>query len=263
MKLASLFACLCCFASAPAWAGPQLLLTESSRVGLTDKKASELLARLEAALVKAGLSLERVKSECQGERPCLVTQAKAAGREAMVSVSLVMSLKSVIVDLEAVSAATGTVLAQANFKVKPAETALPESVNAFAHSIEEQLEVERRAALEAKRVPDAPLKVELVPPPTTPLAVVLVPAASPSRAPVVITAVAAGAALIASAVLVGVAVSTQAQLPPRDSTRDPLPLDRAQQLVQDANTAWTGALVAGSAAGALGLTALILGVTTK
>jgi len=252
--------CLLCLEAAPALA-QNALFVESSRVGLTDKKASEFLARIEAALTKEGLVLARAKPACAGDRTCLVTTARAERQDAVVSVALVMSLKSVIVDLEAVSVTSSTVLAQANFKVKAIDSTLPESVPAFARAIGEQLAAEAKAALEAKRAADAPVKVQLEPPPAT--VVVLPPAPLPSRAPVVLTVVGAGAALIAAAVLVGVGVSTQSQLPPRDSSRDPISRDRAQQLIDGTNTAYTGALIAGGAAGALGLTALILGVTSK
>ena len=254
--------CLLCLTAVPVLAQKHVLFVESSRVGLTDKKASEFLARIEAALTKEGLVLARAKPACEGERTCLVAAARAEAQDAVVSVALVMSLKSVIVDLEAVSVATSTVLAQANFKVKAADSTLPDTVPTFARAIGEQLGAEAKAALEAKRAADAPVKVQLEPPAPAPV-VVLPVAPAPSRLPVVLTAVGAGVALITAAVLVGVAVSTQSQLPPRDSTREPIPLDRAQQLVDGTNTAYTGAVIAGGAAGALGVTALILGVTSK
>ena len=260
-EVLSFLAGLLLLGSSSSWAGKQVLLTQSSRVGLTDKKATELLGRLEAALSKE-LGVLRVNLDCQGERACLVAKVKEAGRDAVVSVSLAMSLKSIIVDLEAVSTSSGAVLAQANFKVKPTDVSLPDAVGSFARSLGEQLDAEARAALEAKRVADAPVKVALLPP-LADVPVVTFPATPPSRAPIVITGVAAGVALVASAVLLGVALSTQAQLPPRDSTRDPISLEQVQRLVEGANTAYTGALIAGGAAGALSLTAIILGVTSK
>ena len=170
-----------------------------------------------------------------------------------------MSLKSIVVDLESVSVASGTVLSQANFKLKGADAALPESVTAFARGIAEQLELEAKAA---RVVSDAPIKPHLEPAPPVP-ALSLPVAPAPSRAPVVITAVAAGVALIAAGVLVGIGASTQSQLPPRDSALPPLSQDRAQQLVDGANTAYTGAVISGGAAGALGVAAIILGLTSR
>jgi hypothetical protein len=239
--------------AAPAFAATRVALTTSTRVGLSEKVASELLARLEAGLALDGLTFERATQACDGERACLVALAKAHQQDAVVAVALVMSLKSILVDLEAVSAKSGTVLGQANFKLKGPDAPLPESLTVFARGLAEQL------ALEAKPTPvDAPLQPVLEP--TLAPALVL-PVAAPSRAPVVITAVGAGVALVAAAVLIGVGASTQAQLPPRDSTLPPLSLERAQQLVDGANGAYTGAAIAGGAAGALGVTALILAVT--
>lgn len=247
-------ALLLCFLAGPATAASRVLITTSTRVGLSEKVARDLLARLEAGLARDGLTFERATQSCDGERACLVALAKAGQQDAVVAVALVMSLKSIVVDLEAVSAKTGTVLGQANFKLKGPDAPLPESLTLFARGLSEQLE------LEAKPAPvDAPLKAVLEPPPPPPSLVI--PVAAPSRAPVVVTAVGAGVALVAAAVLIGVGASTQAQLPPRESTLPPLSLERAQQLVDGANGAYTGAAIAGGAAGALGVTALILAVT--
>jgi hypothetical protein len=258
MRLPGVVLLWCCVAaSAQAQPKTKVLLVESSSVGVTQKKAVELLSRLEAVLIKEGLAPKTVRLACAGERACLVAAAAAEGQDAVISVSLVMSLKSVIIDLEAVSTTTSTVLAQANFKVKATDASLPDAVSTFARSIGERLD-------EAKKiVADAPVKVQLEPPAPPPPLEVVIPVTPPSRAPLVLTAVGAGVALVASAILVGVGASTQAQLPRRDSTADALPLDRAQQLVAGANTAYTGAVIAGSAAGALGVTALILGLTSK
>ncbi len=260
MRLRSLLWLLCLWA-ASSLAQPKVLFVESSRAGLSDKKADELLGRIEAALTKKGLVLLRATPPCAAQRACLVSAAHREAQDAVVSVALVMSLKSVIVDLEAVSAATSTVLAQANFKVNLTDTSLPETAAAFAGAIGEQLEAEARAARDAKKAAaDAPVLVKLEP---VEAAVVVPMTPPPSRAPVVLTAVGAGVALVTAAILVGVGASTQAQLPPRDSTREPVSIERAQQLVDGVNSAYSGALVAGGAAGALGFTTLILGLTSK
>ncbi len=248
---------LCC-GGFSSFAAGKVLMTPSTRVGLNEKIAGDLLGRLERVLSQAGLTLKRVTQACEGERSCLVELGKKEAQDAVVVVALVMSLKSIVIDLEAVSTASGTVLGQANFKLKGPDAPLPDSVTAFARAIGEQL------ALEAKArdfVADAPLKAMLEPPPEPALTIPLAP--SPSRTPVIISAVGAGAALVAAIILFGVGSSAQSKLPPRDSMLAPLPRDQAQQLVNDANTAYTGAAIAGGAAGAIGLAAILAGVTSK
>lgn len=250
---------LWCLWSFSAFAAGKVLVTTATRVGLNEKIAHELLTRVESALTQEGLVVKRVEQSCDGERACLVELGAKEAQDAVVAVSLVMSLKSIIVDLEAVSTASGTVLSQTNFKLKGPDGVLPQTVTVFAHGIEEQLEAE--AKLKRLAV-DAPTRTVLEPPPPTPsLNVPLTP--SPSRTPVTIASLGAGAALVAAIVLFGVGASQQSQLPPRESMLTALAPERAQQLVDGANTAYTGSAIAGGAAGALGITAIILAVTSK
>ncbi len=259
MKHVLLMMWLCGAASVSFAEGRQALVTASTRVGLSEKIAGELLLRVETVLTREGLIVKRVAQSCDGERACLVALGKDEARDVVVVVALVMSLKSIVVDLEAASTATGTVLSQTNFKLKGPDAALPDAVVLFARGIAEQLDLEAKAR---KRLADAPLEPRLAP--ALPAPELLVPIApAPSRVPVVISAVAAGAALIAAAVLVGVGAAQQGELPPRDSNKPALSPERAQQLVDGANGAYTGAAIAGGAAGALGLTAIILGVTAR
>lgn len=254
---ARLLVLMMCGCAGASFAAGKVLVTTTTRIGLNEKIASELLVRIESALTQEGLLGKRVTQACDGARACLVELGKKEAHDAVVAVSLVMSLKSIVVDLEGVSVASGTVLSQTNFKLKGADAPLPESVTTFARGVREQLELEAKT-----RQLDAPVKVQLEPPPPTP-SLVLPDEAPRSRGPVMITTIAAGAALVAAVVLFGVAAGQQSQLPPRDSMLPPLSRERAQELVDGSNTAYTGAAIAGGAAGALGITTLILGVTSK
>ena len=256
---ARLLVLMFCGCAGSAFAAGSVLVTTTTRVGLNEKIANELLARVESALTREGLLAKRITQACDGDRACLVELGKKEAHDAVVAVSLVMSLKSIVVDLEGVSVASGTVLSQTNFKLKGVDAPLPESVATFARGIGEQLGLE--AKMKTKTI-DAPVKAQLEPPPPAP-ALVLPEEAPRSRGPVMITTIATGAALVAAVVLFGVAAGQQNQLPPRDSMLQPLSRERAQQLVDGANTAYTGAAIAGGAAGALGITTLILGVTSK
>ena len=252
---------LVCAPSFTALAAGQALITATTRVGLSEKLANDLLARVENELARQGFTSKRVTQSCDGERGCLVELGRSAAQDVVVAVSVVTSLKSIIVDLEGISVASGTVLAQTNFKLKGADAPLPESVTAFARSLGEQLALEAKAR--AMLALDAPKKPVLEPSASAEPGVEVPLTTPPRRGPVVFTTIAAGAALIAAVVLWGVGAGQQAQLPPRDSMRTPLPPERAQQLVDGANTAYTGAAIAGGAAGGLALTAIILGATSK
>jgi hypothetical protein len=251
---------MACGFSLTTFAAGKVLVTAATRVGLNEKIASDLLTRVEGELSKEGLTSKRVTQSCDGERACLVELGKSTAQDAVIAVSLVMSLKSIVVDLEGVSVASGTVLGQTNFKLKGADAPLPESVAAFARSVREQLEAEMKARQLAL---DAPVKPVLEPAAPTAPGVEVPLTNPPTKRPVMITTIAAGAALIAAVVLFGVGASQQAQLPPRESMLPPLAPERAQELVDGANTAYTGAAIAGGAAGGLAITAIILGVTSK
>ncbi|MDP2271799.1 MAG: hypothetical protein Q8K32_13755 [Archangium sp.] len=248
-----------CLFPLTSFAAGKVLLTATTRVGLREKFANDLLTRVQAELMKEGLTTRQVTQSCDGERACLVELGKNEAHEAVVAVSLVMSVKSIVVDLEGVSVASGTVLGQTNFKLKNADAPFPESVTTFARGLGQQLEAEKKARQLAL---DAPVKPVLEPAEMQQVEVVPL-AAAPTKGPVMVTSIAAGAALIAAVVLFGVGASQQAQLPPRESMLPPLAPERAQQLIDGANTAYTGAGIAGGAAGGLAVTAFILGVTSK
>lgn len=234
-----------------AAAPPRVALMTGSRVGVGEKEAAQLSARLSSELKAAGLSVLEVSLPCQGEYACLQEQGRAVDVEAVVSITLASGPRQVAIDVETVSVRTARSLDQRSLNWKNKQPL--ESLDPLLRECAGQI----AARVLAERPPDAPTQVSLTPslPVAAPPAVVLAPLPV-SRAPELVTGGLAVALGIAAGVLTGVAADQQARLaaePPFTLTRE-----QAVERRDAANNTYTAAAVSGGVAGALALTALTL-----
>jgi hypothetical protein len=236
----------------PARAG----LMTTSRVAVGDAETDAVEQAVSAALRKTGLEIQPWSSTCRGEVSCLQEQGRASGVDAVISLGLARGPTHVIIEVEVLSVRSGQVLGQQTWKWNQT---LVDSLRAvtepFAVEIGARVQRERLVAVAA----DAPLQPNLVP--EVPL--VSAPVVRPSRAPAIISTTGAGVAFAAAAVLTGLGVARQSELPPLGSSRPALSRGEAEQLARGANDARTGAAVAGVVAGGLAITALVLWMTSR
>lgn len=238
---------------AVAAAPPRVALMTASRVGVAEKDAAQLEARLSRALGEAGLQVLAVSLPCNGVYSCLQEQGRALDVEAVVSITLASGPRQVAVDVETVSVRSGGVLDQHSIGWKNKQP-----VTTIASMLEDCARAIATRVLAERPVEDAPKVVVLTPPPpvvATPL-VIAPPPPPVSRAPELVTGGLAVAAGIAAAVLTGLAAGQQQQL----DRAAPYSLTLAQATAQRdaANGLYTAGAVTGGAAAALALTSLTL-----
>ncbi|MBL8940504.1 MAG: hypothetical protein JNM69_38520 [Archangium sp.] len=230
-------------------------------VSATDVNAAQqgqVQAVLTAELRKAELVVVPVTVPCNGDRACLVSQAKGLGLDALVLVSLVGVLKNVSIDLEGLSPLTNEPLATATFTWKRSQPASAgaERVRAFVVSMVDRL----RQVKPVVEAPPPPVVVQPAPVAAPAVVVLPAPVAEPvrSRAPMFVVGAVSVAAAVTSGLLLGFASSERAAL----QRLEPLSVTRAQaeQRVVATNGLYTGALVSGLVAGVAAAVAVLLGV---
>ena len=230
---------------------PRVALMTGSRVGVGEKEAAQLSARLGNELKAAGLSVLEVSLPCRGEYACLQEQGRALDVEAVVSLTLASGPRQVAIDAETVSVRTASSLDQRSISWKNKQPL--ESLDPLLRECAVQI----AARVLAARPPDAPTQVALTPSlPVEALPVVVLKPPPVSRAPELVTGGLTLALGIAAGVLTGVAADQQARLaaePPFTLTRE-----QAVQRRDTANGTYTAAAASGGVAGALALTALTL-----
>ena len=231
---------------------PRVALMTGSRVGVGEKEAAQLSARLGAQLKTAGLAVLEVNLPCAGDLACLQTQGRDVGVEAVVSITLAAGPRQIAVDVETVLVASGVSIDQRSLSWKNKQ-----NLDALEPLLRECAGAIARTVL-AQRLPDAPVKVVLAPElPVTPHPELVGPGAPRvSRAPELIVGGGAVALGIVAAVLAGIAAGQQQQL----AAAEPFSLTRAEATAQRdaANGTYTAAAITGGAGGALAITTLAL-----
>lgn len=269
-------------------ARPVAVFATSKRPAV-DPYISALTARAHALLKREGVTplfeeaagLEQLKlagvtdpRTCQGGRACVARLALILGpRAVVVGIDVGKAGASLAVVMEAVAADTGKPVHTSEFEVPIATysdaSALP--VTLFARELKAKLDAERPAppvvaAVPAKPPPDAPVVAQLAPQPA-PAAPVLVVRRGPNTQSVLgLTSLGLGVAGLAStAGLLIVGTQAQAEISRTTTCNDPapgcqtsLPRSRAEALANQANSAFTGALISGIATGVFTVLAIVL-----
>ncbi len=213
---------------------------------------------LEEAAVIEQLKLAGVTDPrgCQGGRACVARMAVILGpRTVVVGIDVGKAGASLAVIMEAVAADTGQPLLTSEFEVPIATysdaSALP--VTLFARELKKKLDAERPAVVGevvvAAKPVDAPVVVNLVPPPAPPLV-----QATSSRTKTALAVTGVGLAVVGAGVGVALAVlgsgaKGQIEASMISANRSSLPQSKLDSLAGQANGAFTGALISAIAAG--------------
>ncbi|MBL8940505.1 MAG: hypothetical protein JNM69_38525 [Archangium sp.] len=224
-----------------------LLLAASPSTGLLvelgrgDVKPA-LAQKAQKALMRefAGAGIEVVASACTS-RACALTEAGASKRDVVVLITAAMVLKTVVLDLEAVSVKTGNAFGQTTLRVKETQLEQPLGLQDFTKSLVEQLSLEQ-----AEPAPPPPAVVAA---PVVPVLVVtpLPPASAPSRTGPIASFIGAGAFAVAGGTMALLGISRGSTL--RDGMARPLP--EALQLRDEGNTFFSLAFASAVLAAAL------------
>ena len=234
-----------------AAAPPRVALMTASRVGVGEKEAGQLSARLSAQLKVAGLTVLEVSLPCEGDAACLQTQGRDVGVEAVVSITLASGPRQVAIDVETLLVATAASVDQRSLSWKNKQP-----VDLLDPLLRECAEAIASKVL-AQRPPDAPVKVALTPEVVGTVAPLITPPLPlVSRAPEAIVGGGAVALGVVAAVLTGIAAGQQQAL----ADAPGFTLTRAEATVRRdaANGTYTAAALTGGAAGALAITTLTL-----
>ena len=234
-----------------AAAPPRVALMTGSRVGVSEKEAAQLSARLSAQLKAAGLTVLEVNLPCQGDAACLQTQGRDVGVEAVVSITLASGPRQVAIDVETVLVATGASIDQRSLNWKNKQPV--ELIDPLLRECAEAIALK----VIAQRPVDAPVKVALTPEVVvTPAPLITAPPPGVNRTPELVVGGGAVALGIVAAVLTGIAAGQQHDL----AAAKPFTLTPVEANAQRdaANGTYTSAAVTGGLAGALAITTVTL-----
>ncbi len=254
-------------APSPRDAPPKVGLAVALSVNVPPEREQNVLGLIAQGLAEGGLPTVRVRDECKADVSCLRSRAQARGLDGLILVTLAPGSRGVAVDLDALELAKGASIAQLTFTAgSTLDAERARSLQAFAVQVRANLPV-TGGPPPVTDVPVAQQGSEVTPPVLEPAAPVTEPQLGlneprqPPRRRSSAPWIVGGSAAVAgggSGLLYALGRAAEASANANVDGRSELTRAEAEDRIERANRRYTGAAIAGAAAGALLTTAIVL-----